>query len=300
MRIALLFLLLNSVALFSASVDSSHIYRKRTLIVHGAVIGGTAAVYTGLYGLWYAGYPMQKFHWQNDAREWRGMDKCGHAFSAFQLSNQTYRWFRWSGATQKKSAGLSAISALCFQNPLEILDGFSTGWGASKADLLANAFGALLSGAQLYRWGENKILLKFSYAPSSFAPLRPSVLGGNTAERLMKDYNGQTYWLSAGIRDLLGSETKIPGWLNLAIGYGANGMLGGYNNIWLDRQGITQNRSDISRSSQWYLSPDIRFSRIPTGRKGLKQLFSFMDMVKVPLPGLLLHQGTIRVRPWCF
>jgi hypothetical protein len=300
MRYALLLLLLNSEPLFSASVDSSQLYRKRTLIVHSAVIGGTAAVYSGLYGLWYAGYPMQKFHWHNDAREWRGMDKCGHAFSAFQLSNQTYRWYRWSGYAQKKSAGLSAISALCFQNPLEILDGFSSGWGASKADLTANAFGALLSGAQLYRWGENKILLKFSYAPTNYAALRPAVLGANPAERLMKDYNGQTYWLSAGLKDLLGPGSKFPGWLNLALGYGANGMLGGYRNSWTDQQGMLQNRMDIARSSQWYLSPDIRFSRIPVRKKGMKEFFSLLDMIKIPLPGLMLQEGNIRVLPLSF
>ncbi|MBU6325859.1 MAG: YfiM family protein, partial [Bacteroidetes bacterium] len=190
MKKSLLLLLLCCIGIMLNASDSSSTYQKRQHFVQGAVFAGTPIIYGGLYSLWYADYPMKSFHWTNDSREWRGMDKCGHSFSAFQLSNQTYQWYRWSGFSQRKSAGLSAISALYFQNPLEIFDGFSQGWGASKADLIANASGAMLSSIQLYFWGENKLLLRFSYASSPFAASRPGILGSNAAERLMKDYNG--------------------------------------------------------------------------------------------------------------
>jgi hypothetical protein len=50
-----------------------------------------------------------------------------------------------------------------------------------------------------------------------------NVLGSSLAEQMLKDYNGQTYWLSVNLH----SFYKNPKWLNLAIGYGANGMLTG-------------------------------------------------------------------------
>jgi hypothetical protein len=43
---------------------------------------------------------------------------------------------------------------------------------------------------------------------------------------MLKDYNGQTYWLSVNLHSFY-KGSKIPKWLNLAIGYGANGMLTG-------------------------------------------------------------------------
>jgi hypothetical protein len=76
--------------------------------------------------------------------------------------------------------------------------------------------------------------------------------------------------------------------------------LGGYRNSWTDQQGMLQNRMDIARSSQWYLSPDIRFSRIPVRKKGMKEFFSLLDMIKIPLPGLMLQEGNIRVLPLSF
>jgi hypothetical protein len=45
-------------------------------------------------------------------------------------------------------------------------------------------------------------------------------------EQMLKDYNGQTYWLSVNLHSFY-KGSKIPKWLNLAIGYGANGMLTG-------------------------------------------------------------------------
>jgi hypothetical protein len=264
------------------------------------VFGGTALTYTGLYKLWYADEPMQSFHWINDSREWRGMDKCGHTFSAFQLSNQTYQWYRWAGHSRQKSAGISAISALVFQNPLEIFDGFSRGWGASKADLAANAAGALLASSQLFCWGRTKMIMRFSYLPTDFAALRPGTLGSSHAERLMKDYNGQTYWISASLTDLVGKQANIPPWLGLAIGYGADGLLGGYRNQWQDKNGMWMNRSDVARSSQWYLAPDIRLSMIPVQNTMLKQVFRVLDMFKFPLPGLMYQEGKMKIKAVCY
>ena len=48
-------------------------------------------------------------------------------------------------------------------------------------------------------------------------------------QQVLKDYNGQTYWLSANIWSF-NKESNFPRWLNVAFGYGADGMLYGENN----------------------------------------------------------------------
>ena len=63
---------------------------------------------------------------------------------------------------------------------------------------------------------------KFSFHTTKYASLRPNVLGSSLSEEIFKDYNGQTYWLSVNLHSFFKSS-KLPKWLNLAAGYGADG-----------------------------------------------------------------------------
>jgi hypothetical protein len=81
----------------------------------------------------------------------------------------------------------------------------------------------------------------------------------------------------------------------MAVGYGAEGMLKGDNNSWEDNNGIQHNYSFIQRTRQFYLSPDIDFTKIPTRRKGVKALFQVLNMLKFPAPALeLTSQGRLK------
>ncbi|MEJ6491389.1 MAG: hypothetical protein QNL60_02870 [Flavobacteriales bacterium] len=57
----------------------------------------------------------------------------------------------------------------------------------------ANALGSGLFLGHHLLWKEQRIVLKFSSHPTEFAKYRPEVLGSSYPERLLKDYNGQTY-----------------------------------------------------------------------------------------------------------
>jgi len=64
--------------------DSTHVnYKLRKQLV----VGGNAVAYSGtmfgLYHLWYKDYPLEKFHFFNDNKEWQQMDKVGHSFSCY-------------------------------------------------------------------------------------------------------------------------------------------------------------------------------------------------------------------------
>jgi hypothetical protein len=63
--------------------------------------------------------------------------------------------------------------------------------------------------------------------------LRPNVLGENFLQQTLKDYNGQTYWLSINVASFLSDDTRFPKWLNVAVGYGADGLIGGTENKFL-------------------------------------------------------------------
>nr|MBA2745208.1 DUF2279 domain-containing protein [Flavisolibacter sp.] len=85
-------------------------------------------------------------------------------------------------------------------------------------------------------------------------------------------------------------------WLNLAIGYGAEGMFGGYENIGFDKNGnLNFDRRDIPRTRQWYLSPDIDLTRIKTNSKFLRSAFYVLNMVKIPAPALELSNKKLKL-----
>ncbi len=251
---------------------------------------------TGLYSLWYKGYPMSKFHFFNDNNEWMQVDKMGHSYSAYQLSRTGVELYRWSGLTGRKAILTGGVVGYSYLTTIEILDGFSSNWGASWGDLVANTIGTGLYVVQELFWKEQKINLKFSFSQSPYHQLRPNVLGENFPQQMFKDYNGQTYWLSANIKSLcLATENKFPAWLNLAVGYGAQGMIGSENNSFLAKgSSVAVNYSYIPRFRQWYLAPDIDFTRIPTKSKALKRVFFILNCVKLPFPTLEKNKNGLK------
>ncbi|MBK8951514.1 MAG: hypothetical protein IPM85_03415 [Chitinophagaceae bacterium] len=117
----------------------------------------------------------------------------------------------------------------------------------------------------------------------------------SSPERFIKDYNGQTYWASASIKSFL-PKSKLPEWLCLSVGYGAEGMFGGEENIAKDENGnITFDRRDIKRYRQWYLAPDVDLTKIKTSKKGLKFLLTVLSAFKFPAPSLEFSNGKFRI-----
>ena len=153
----------------------------------------------GLNQLWYADYKRSKFHTINDNNEWLQMDKIGHVFTSYQLGKYGTQILNWSGTSEKRQLIYGATLGFWFLTTVEILDGFSQEWGFSWGDIIANASGTGLYIGQELLWNEQRIALKFSFHQTKYASLRPDKLGKNFLEQVLKDYNGQTYWLSANL-----------------------------------------------------------------------------------------------------
>ena len=86
----------------------------------------------------------------------------------------------------------------------------------------------------------------------------------------------------------------MPRWLNISVGYGGEGMFGGFDNTWIDANGIAINRPDIKRYRQWYLAPDIDLSKIKTNSKALKFFLTFLSAFKFPAPTLEFSNGKFK------
>lgn len=242
---------------------------------------GYTATMSALYATWYSDYPMGKFHGFNDNDEWLQMDKVGHAGSVYYLSRWTSGLITWTGKNQKSAALLGTGSAYLFLLTIEVFDGFSTQWGFSSGDLIANTAGAGLYLGQQLGWKEQRITFKYSYHKDPIADIRPGTFGKDLSENVLKDYNGQTYWLSCNLNSFMASS-GIPSWLNLAVGYGAGGMIAAEKNAVLDNGIIDPG----TRYRQFYLSPDIDWTRIKTNKKFLKTLFTALNFIKLPAPAL--------------
>jgi uncharacterized protein YfiM (DUF2279 family) len=258
--------------------------------VHAAVYGG---MFVGLSAAWYKNYAKSSFHTYNDAAEWLQMDKVGHAWTVYTASRWSYGMFSWAGQNNTKATLLSSGSALAYMLSIEYLDGRSAEWGWSWPDVGADIFGAALFTAQQLKWKQQKVYLKFSSHRIQYgAELETranALFGKSLPERLLKDYNAQSYWLSFKF-----PGNKIPAWLGWSIGYGAKGMLGGYSNIAYDKNGnIVFDRSDIKRQRQWYLAPDVDLTKIKTKSRLLRSVFYTVNSLKFPAPALEFSGGKL-------
>ena len=265
------------------SPDSLNQVNKRRL---KTVIIGSGVAYTGsmiaLSSVWYSQYDKEPFHFFNDAHEWKQMDKMGHFYSAFQLSSICSRTLQWSGLPNKKSDLAGTLTSFAIISSIEVLDGFSAGYGASVSDLAANAFGAGFYFGQQLAWKEVRIYPKYSFHRTSYAQQRPETLGNGFFEEVIKDYNGQTYWFSFDIDKFL----RFPKWLNLSLGYGAQGML--YAN---DANNVNQN---FMPYRQYFIGIDFDLTAIKSRSKLINSLVYVANMIKLPAPALEISQGKVK------
>lgn len=239
----------------------------------------------GLYFLWYSGSALTYFHLFNDFNEWLQMDKIGHFVVNFHSALNFTIIFSWAGFTTKKSAlygfWLSFISLV----PVEIMDGFSAAWGFSVPDMVANTAGSLFAYWQLRGFNKILILPKFSFHIAHiYALARPDMFGSNYLQNSLKDYNGQTYWLTLDVNGIAGKKI-LPSWLLVAVGYSGEGMYGGDDNIWTDKTGVSHDYSHIARYRQFYLSLDFNFTPLVKNRL-LQRILYPLNIFKVPFPAI--------------
>lgn len=271
---------------------SDTLHKGRLTFVATAAGVGLAGTMIGLNELWYSNQPRSSFHFFDDNADWLQMDKAGHAATGYQLSRLGFEAVRWTGVEDRKAMWAGAGFAMLFLTGIEVLDGFSEQWGFSLGDFGANVAGGALFVGQQLGWEEQRVALKFSYSPSGLAHYRPETLGSNDLERIIKDYNGQTYWLSVNPGSFRPSGARILPWLNVALGYSGFGMLGGTDNPEFNAAGDAL--PEMERYRRYFLSFDVDLTRIPTKSGFLRTFFSTFGFVKIPAPALEYSRGDFR------
>ncbi|MEC3907660.1 DUF2279 domain-containing protein [Tamlana sp. 2201CG12-4] len=251
---------------------------RRNAVVISEVSLATISL-IGLNQLWYADYDRSKFHTINDNKEWLQMDKFGHAFTSYQIGKHGAQLLDWSGVRKKDQLLYGATLGFTFLTAVEVLDGYSKEWGFSWGDVMANAAGTGLYIGQELLWEEQRLALKYSFHQTKYAKIQPDKLGESFLEQVLKDYNGQTYWLSANLHAFF-KESKIPRWLNIAVGHSVSGVIGNGKDV--DNQLLT----NISTYRKYYLSFDVNLSAIKTKSRLLSTIFDVFNMIKVPFPAL--------------
>jgi len=275
--------------------------RKR--LVPSTIFG--AVSYTGfsigLYNAWYKNFDQEPFHFFDDRREWNYMDKYGHFYTAYFQGVLVYKGAKWTGLTDKNSILTGFFLGTLFQSTIEVMDGFSSKWGFSKADVAMNFAGSGAFVVQQKFWGEQRIHFKMSNIPQPYSDQdlqsinsdqtttlqnRADNLFGTTfPERFLKDYNSQIYWACLDIKKFV-PHSSFPKWLNIAVGYGAGNLFGGYENIWTEGTADFDVSSLNPRYSRILLSPDINLSAIRTKSHFFNTLLDVADVFHLPLPAL--------------
>lgn len=278
---------------FFKTADTLDLKRQNAVFISEAV--AASATLLALNQLWYKDYAKSDFHLINDNADWLQMDKAGHVFSSYHLGRLSAEALQWSGSSKSNQRIFGATLGFVFLSAVEIMDGYSEEWGASYGDVIANASGTALYIGQDLLWNEQRIIPKFSFHQTIYPSVRPGTLGKNFSEQILKDYNGQTYWLSANIASFV-PNSKVPKWLNLAVGYGGEGMITGEEKL-INAIFLPEER----RIRQFYLSFDVDLTRIETKSHVLKTILSVFNTVKIPAPTLeVLGNGRFKWRSLYF
>ena len=285
----------DSIGFFSPTKDLN---KKRIFSVVSSECLLYAGVSVGLNSLWYKDYERTSFHFFNDNAEWLQMDKVGHIVTSYYVGRAGMAVMKWSGLEKKKAIWYGGTLGSMFLTTVEVLDGFSSKWGFSSGDLLANTLGSAILIGQEFLWEEQRIVMKFSFNQGPYSYYRPQLLGNTYVENMLKDYNGQTYWASFNLASFFKFIKPIPKFLNIAFGYGAEGMTGGNANpYYVDKNG---NQISFERYRQYYISLDLDLTRIKTKSGFLKGLFNAVGFIKIPAPTLEISKNGVRFNPLYF
>lgn len=184
---------------------------------------------TGLFaGIFYVQHSLQQsdvwketgpFHIQEDIQYALWVDKFGHLYGGYSTSYLFTEAFITSGFGWEISNILGSLMGLGYMTYIEILDGYSKGFGFSPTDYYFDIIGSGFFLAQYYFPVLQNFNPKFMY-------VNPKWLGEKDRtphESFIDNYSAQTFWISVNIQNLFGGLVAkyVPEWLELSIGYAA-------------------------------------------------------------------------------
>jgi hypothetical protein len=248
----------------------------RLAVVGGTVVLGMAAVHVYQQSGWWKDN-QTSFHFREDLDYGKGVDKLGHFYGATVLTFLFSRSLEWAHLSREHALLLGAGTSLLFQTYVEVRDGFSA-WGFDRVDFLANVGGAFYPVIQHHVPLLRSFNMKFSYHPSELLD-NPGGIGFRGQKHIMfDDYEGQTFWLSMKVDNLLPSGAKPfwPDWLDIVVGYGA-------------RQVASPEAHGI-----YLIGIDFDMTRIiPQDTAFLRTLSEALNFIRLPAPAVQVSPNAV-------
>ena len=261
---------------------------KRKLILNTGIASSAAISLIGINHVWYKKYPKTSFHLFDDFKEWNGMDKVGHVCTSYHLNHNSYLLLKKNGIS--KPLLKSSLYTFSYMMGVEFIDGFSSEWGFSVYDVMANGIGSLMYASQEKCFKKQIFKIKFSSHFSKYNTCRPSLLGETPVQQIFKDYNGQTYWLTFNFNQLLNQKINFFNYVDFAVGYSIDGFTGAHENPVISTCPCHSDQcNNLERKSQFIFSLDLNTEKIKSKNKVLKFLLAPFDIVKIPFPAIIIN-----------
>jgi hypothetical protein len=254
----------------------SGVNKTRLGLVGGTLLGSMVVIHFYQQSGWWKDN-RAPFHFQEDLVYGLSVDKIGHFYGAYLLGFLIERSVRWANVPDETALWIGSGGALLFQTYVEVEDGFSA-WGFDRVDFASDVGGAAWPIGRHYVPFLRNFDLKLSYHPSDLLG-NPGGVGFKGQKHLIiDDYEGQTFWMSVKIHNLLPESIREywPPWLCLAAGYGARHVAG----------------PDPHRIL--FLAPDLDMTKIlPHDSALLSTLGEFLNFIHLPMPAFQFYPNAI-------
>jgi len=256
--------------------DSSDVKIGRVALIGGVTLGTVIPVHLYQQSAWWQGQ-RAPFRFENDWKYALNVDKVGHMYAGYILSRTFGYMLRWSGLSEHSSTFYGSVFGLSYQMYVEVEDGFHRDYGFSPGDAFSNMVGATIPLAQSTFPVLKNFAFKYSYWPSS---KYLDELHAGQARAFLDDYQGTTVWLAVDPHFFIGNGAArvVPPWLGLAIGMAARDL-------------------DLNGNGRriYSLALDYNLSKIDTDSDLLQAIFTLIDYIHLPAPGIQFEGNHIRV-----
>jgi hypothetical protein len=215
---------------------SGGIFLAQALSIPWRLAGATATITLTGVANWDWGSSPFHFHdegWFGKHTKSLGMDKLGHGFSAFVLTDFFSDGLERPGTDRRHAHYTAGLLAMGMMTYIEVFDGFSKEHGFSREDLAVDAAGVVFSILRRSVPGlREKVDFRLLYTPdkATFASLgcfpRPSCHrpGKITARSPVTDYSNQRYLLAFKLAGFKALDRTPLRFLELQAGYYARGF----------------------------------------------------------------------------
>lgn len=207
-----------------------------------------------------------KFQFVNDWDYALNVDKIGHFYGTYILAHGFSAGLEAANFQSEDAAIYGAAAALAFQLFVEANDAFGPKWGFSPGDAGADVLGALYSVGLYYIPYLKNFQPRFSYYPSE------EYLDGKKKDgNISDDYEGQKFWLSLRMKELLPKPAARywPSFLMLSGGIGVSD---------LDGSG--------GGTREFYIALDLDAEKLPLYGRVWQFVKNTLNYFHLPMPGI--------------